>query len=205
LSLGPRIIFSSSTELSPSSYPHWREIAEGAGSYLVSNEVMMMLDMWLAVGSGERPPGRRNLMPDAISKVLADTWLMDYLPETRRLRYRLVGENIGARYDFPLVGKCLDDILAPEARDRVLSYFRACVEKPAVALVLGRLYHEWERPGYGERLLLPLLTPEGQPEGLVGITVCKMTFESRPEAEDRAKRVVVVLPLDGTPTSEETN
>src|SRR3546814_5918945 len=96
---------------------------------------------------------------------------MDYSAETRDLRYRLVGENIRSRYDFPLVGKHIGEILAPEARDRVLGYFRACVEKPAVSMVLGRLYHEWDRQGYGERLLLPLMTPEGAPQGLLGITV----------------------------------
>lgn len=165
----------------------------------------MMLDMWLAVGSGERPPARRDLMPETIPSVLADIWLMDYEAEGRRLRYRLVGENILARYDFPLVGKYIDEILAPEARDRVVGYFRACVQKPAVSIVLGRLYHEWDRPGYGERLLLPLLDRDGTPEGLIGITVCKQTFGNRPEAEDRAKRVTVILPLDGSPATEETN
>jgi hypothetical protein len=85
----------------------------------------------------------------------------------------------------------------------VLPYFQACVEKPAVSIVLGRLYHEWDRPGYGERLLLPLLTPEGRPEGLVGITVCKLTFDSRSEAEEVAKRVILMLPLDGSPVIEE--
>src|SRR3546814_13213442 len=71
-------------------------------------------------------------------------------------------------------------------------------------MVLGRLYHEWDRPGYGERLLLPLMTPEGEPQGLLGITVCKLTFDSRLEAEQRARRVTVILPLDGSPASEET-
>src|SRR3546814_14762082 len=69
-----------------------------------------------------------------ISSWLADTWLMDYEPETRRLRYRLVGENIRARFGIPLVGKHLDDFLGPEARDVVVPYFRACVEKPAVKI-----------------------------------------------------------------------
>ena len=203
--VGACAIFSSSAELSAHSYPNWRDIAESASSYLVSNEAIMLLDMWLAVGSSDRPPSRANLMPESIPSVLADTWLMDYEPEGKRLRYRLAGENIRARYDFPLVGKCLDEILAAEARERVLAYFRACVERPAVSIVLGRLYHEWEQPGYGERLLLPLLKEDGAPEGLIGITVCKLTFESRPEAEARAKRVTVILPLDGSPTSEDTN
>jgi len=162
----------------------------------------MVLDMWLAVGSDGRPPSRRDLKPEAIAGVLADTWLMDYEAESGRLYYRLVGESIAARYDFPLVGRHVAEILAPEARDRVVGYFQACVEKPAVSMVLGRLYHEWDRPGYGERLLLPLISPDGKPEGLIGITICKLTFASRPEAEDRARRLTVLLPLDGSPASE---
>lgn len=134
--------------------------------------------------------------------LLADLWLMDYEAETARLRYRLVGENIRARYGVTLTGRYLDDFLQPEARERVLRYFLACVQKPAVSIVAGRLYHEWDRPGYGERLLLPLIDPSGSPEGLIGITLCKQVFESRPEAEERAKRVTIVLPLDGSPVSE---
>lgn len=127
---------------------------------------------------------------------------MDYEAENARLRYRLVGENIRMRYDFPLVGRYIDDILAPEARERVMRYFLACPQKPAVSIVAGRLYHEWDRPGYGERLLLPLLDGFGVAEGLIGITICKKTFESRSEAEQRAKRVTSILPLDGAPVAE---
>jgi len=163
----------------------------------------MLLDMWLAVGGPERPPSRGDLKPELIAPVLADTWLMDYEPEGERLRYRLVGENVRARYGFPLVGKYLDDTLLPQARDKVRPYFLACVQKPAVSMLLGRLYHQWDRPGYGERLLLPLMSRDGAPEGLIGITLCKQTFESRREAEERAKRVIVILPLDGASASEE--
>jgi hypothetical protein len=163
---------------------------------------MMVLDMWLAVGSDSRPPARRDLMPESIAGALTDTWLMDYEAQSRSLRYRLVGENIRAHYGAQLVGRSIDEILAPEARDSVMSYFHACVEKPAVSLLLGRLYHERERPGYGERLLLPLLNPDGSPEGLLGVTLCKLTLDSQAEAEERAKRVMVILPLDGSPAIE---
>ncbi|HMA15214.1 MAG TPA: PAS domain-containing protein, partial [Kiloniellaceae bacterium] len=199
---GGALIHPSSQDLPPPDLSRWRDVAEGAGSYLVSNEAMMALDMWLAVGRDRQPPSRRDLRPEAIAAVLADTWLMDYAAESRRLTYRSVGENVAARYDIPLVGKPLDETIAPGGRDRVMGYFLACVETPAVGMVLGRLYHATDRPGYGERLLLPLLTPDGKPEGLLGITLCKATFASRPEAEDRARRLTVILPLDGSPPSE---
>jgi len=162
----------------------------------------MLLNAWLAAGSDARPPSRRDLAPDSMQRILSDIWLMDYVQEEARLRYRLVGENIRARYEFPLTGTYLDETLAEEARETVLSYFRACVEKPAICLVVGRLYHEWKRPSYGERLLLPLLDEGGTPEGLIGITICKQTFPSRPIAEERAKRITCILPLDGSPPIE---
>lgn len=163
---------------------------------------MMLLDMWLAVGGDRQPPSRRDLRLETVAGVLDDCWQMDYDAGSRRLIYRSVGDNIAARYGVPLVGKTLDESVAPGGRDRVLGYFLACVETPAVGMVLGRLYHASDRPGYGERLLLPLLTPDGRPEGLLGITLCKATFASRPEAEDRARRVTVILPLDGSPAAE---
>lgn len=162
----------------------------------------MLLNAWLAAGNDSRPPARNELRPEAMPRVLADVWLMDYVPEQARLRYRLVGENIRARYDSPLSGRFLDETLAPEARDTVLSYFLACVERPAISLVVGRLYHEWQRPSYGERLLLPLLDDDGRAQGLAGITICKQTFPSRVVAEERARRITCILPLDGSPPIE---
>ncbi len=199
------IIFSKSADERSVYYPRWRQVARAASSYLVTKEANKLLEIWLDLGDEARLPGRRDIRPESMPGLLSDIWLMDYEGETARLRYRLVGENIRARYDFPLVGKYLDETLAPEAKERVLRYFLACVEKPAVSIVAGRLYHEWDRPGYGERLLLPLLDPAGNPEGLIGITLCKQVFESRPEAEERAKRVTSILPLDGSPISEESS
>ncbi len=135
-------------------------------------------------------------------EILADIWLMDYLPDVARLRYRLAGENIRARYGRTLVDRYLEDFLPPNGRERVVPYYLACVQKPAVCMVIGRLYVERARPGYGERLLLPLLDAAGTAEGLLGITICKQDFDSQEEAEARAKRLTVVLPLDGSPASE---
>jgi hypothetical protein len=184
----------------------WRAAAELARSYLARREALKLLDVWLAAAGDEaRPPARRELRPDAMPGLLADIWLMDYEAEARRLLYRLAGENIRARYDFPLAGNYLDEILSPSAREFVLGYFLACVEKPAICVAVGRLYHEWEKPGYGERLLLPLLDQDGRAEGLVGITICKQAFASRPHAEERARRITCIIPLDGSAPSEESS
>jgi len=183
---------------SATSYTAWREAAERARSYLVSREALLLLDVWLSAAGGRRPPARRDLRPEELGTILGDIWLMDHDRKQQRLRYRLAGENIRGRYDFALVGKYLDEILSPAAQEYVHSYFMPCVEKPAICIAVGRLYHEWEKPGYGDRLLLPLLDGDGRAEGLIGITICKQIFTSRFEAEDRARRITCVLPLDGS-------
>ena len=183
-------------------FPKWRDVAEVARHYLANRESLEALDVWLNAAGANRPPARRDLKPEAMVRLLPDIWLMDYEAETGRLRYRLAGENIRTRYDFFLVGKYLDEILSPAAQDYVLRYFMACVEKPAICLAIGRLYHEWEKPGYGERVLLPLVDSDGKVEGLLGITICKETFANREDAERRAKRITCILPLDGSESSE---
>jgi len=165
----------------------------------------MLMEAWISASNDGLLPARRDLKPETLGAALPDLWLMDYEAGDGRLRYRLEGENIRARYDHSLVGKYLDDTLDPEARERVLRYFLACVQKPAISIVAGRLYHEWDKPGYGERLLLPFVNSDGLPEGLIGITICKQTFENRPIAEERAKRTTWILPLDGSEASEEAS
>lgn len=187
-----------------SSFPQWRQVAETAKNLLVSPEAIRLLDIWASLGDENQPPQRDALRPEAFPELLADIWLMDYLPEAGQLRYRLEGENIRARYDKSLVGRTLNETVAPDALERVSRYFLACVQSPAICLVIGRLYHEWRHPGYGERVLLPLMTPDGQPEGLIGITICKETFDSRALAEERAKRITYIIPIDGSEASEET-
>lgn len=170
---------------------------------MASPEAIQLLDIWESLGKGSIPPGRDALRPERFPALLPDVWLMDYLPETRELRYRLEGASIRARYDESLIGKTLKDVVAPDALEKVERYFLACVERPAICMAVGRLYHEWHQPGYGERVLLPLFAEDETADGLIGITICKETFSSRALAEERAKRLTCILPLDGAEPLEE--
>ncbi len=181
----------------------WRQVVDKAKGLLVSPEAIQLLEIWESLGKGSVPPGRDALRPERFPALLPDIWLMDYLSESRELRYRLEGAHIRARYDESLIGKTLKDIVQPDALEKVERYFLACVERPAICMVVGRLYHEWRQPGYGERVLLPLFSADGTAEGLIGITICKETFSGRALAEERAKRLTCILPLDGAEPDEE--
>ncbi len=122
---------------------------------------------------------------------------MDFESRERRLYYREVGEDAASRYTESLIGKYLHEIVEPEAYPRVAPYFLACVELPAISIVSGRLFHEWPRPWFGERLLLPLFDENGQPEGLVGVVNCRKTSLDKADAERTTERRVRIIPLEG--------
>lgn len=188
----------------PGGHAAWRTVAAAARQTLDRERVRMLLDYWLSIGTDGRPPGRANLDPAGMVPLLSHIWLMDYEAGPRRLRYRLVGEEIRSRYGVPLVGRYLDEVVDPDGYPKVARYFLDCAGLPAIAVLSGRLYSERMKPGYGERLLLPLFSADGAPEGLIGTTICDEPVDSETEAALGVGRRITIFPLDGSaPTTEE--
>ncbi len=188
----------------PGGHAAWRTVAAAARQAIDRDSVQMLLDYWLSVGSDARPPGRSDLDPAGMVPLLSHIWLMDYEPGPRRLRYRLVGEEIRSRYGVPLVGRYLDEVVEPGGYPTVARYFLDCPGLPAIAVLAGRLYSERMKPGYGERLLLPLFSADGAPEGLIGTTICDEPVDSETEAALGVGRRITIFPLDGSdPITEE--
>ncbi len=181
----------------------WRGAAETAERRLEYRETRRLLDYWRSLGDATRPPRRADLEPERMAGFLAHIWLMDYVPDSGRLRYRLIGDQVRQRYDKAVVGKYLDEVVEAEAYPQVARYFLACPEVPAISMLMGRLYQEWPRPGFGERLLLPLFSDNGAAEALIGITICKKTYSDREAATRDTARVMRILPLNGADPIEE--
>ncbi len=194
---------SSNSERGSRNIDSWREAANAANQWLAYDESRLLLDYWQSLGHATQPPRREDLEPEKMARVLSHIWLMDFVPDESRLRYRLIGDQVRQRYEKAVVGKYLDEVVEPEAYPRVARYFLACPELPAITMLSGRLYHEWPRPGFGERLLLPLFSDQGAAEAVIGITVCKKTYNDRETAEKEASRTVRILPLDGSDPIEE--
>ncbi len=181
----------------------WRVAANEAARCLEYPETRRLLDYWRDLGDAAWPPRRADLEPERMARVLTHIWLMDYLPDGGRLRYRLIGDQVRQRYEKAVVGKYLDEVVEPEAYPRVARYFLACPQMPAITMRTGRLYQEWPRPEFGERLLLPLFSDDGAAEAVIGITICKKTYGDREAAEQETGRVMRILPLDGGDAIEE--
>jgi hypothetical protein len=133
----------------------------------------------------------------AMGASLALVWLMDYDPQTRRFRYRLAGDSVRENYDIPLVGRYMDETIPSEDYAPIGAYFERCVLERCIVVFSGRLYQERDRPGRGERVILPLFQEDGRPVGILGATFIEHIFGSRDEAFHQVDRLMAFIPLDG--------
>ena len=176
---------------------NWRDAADRARALIHTPQCHCVLDHWLAVGQADLPPSRRNLDPLEMRSALEHIFLIE-LEEGGDMRYRLAGERIQARHPGGIMGKTLADITDGEMRDKILRYCRQCMFEPAIIVVTGMIYHEWDRPGYGERLLLPLLDRITGTRGILGITVQEYEINADTVQQTRnGTRSRTIIPLDG--------
>lgn len=182
-------------------YAMFREAADAIKSHLLFDEPKSLLDHWLSLWPDppNALPERTDLDPISIIRALPHVFVIDKLPDSGRLHYRLAGEGINSRYESGIIGKHLDEITPPEIQDRVNAYFNACIDLPAVVLLSGILFAERDNPAYGERLLLPIRDESTGHFGLIGITIQSHVFPDAESAYESSKRVLRIASLsDGT-------
>lgn len=115
-------------------------------------------------------PARSDIDAIRIPHVLSVVFICDYERDTARLRYRLVGEDVGEMYRVPLRGRYQDEFTAPDEREGHLARIREFMEFPAVNYSVGEVYAFNQRQGAGERLLLPLASDGQTADAVIGAT-----------------------------------
>lgn len=154
-------------------------------------ETKVLLDYWhtLVDQMSMEPPDRGQIDPLSFLSALPYVYIACKSEDNGRICYELSGEEINRYYGHSLKGRCLDEITPDTALDRVSSYFSHCMESPAITLITGVLFAERENPGYGERLLLPLVDNRSGFRALIGLTRQEYQFKDKDEAFQASKRV----------------
>lgn len=84
-------------------------------------------DYWRRKVAGLRLPGRADIDPGEIPRLLPDIMLVDVLPGGR-YRYRLIGTANAAAHGINATGRYLDEVLpGPEYRAHVIGLYDECV------------------------------------------------------------------------------
>jgi len=168
-------------------------VAEARG-LLESPAAHALLSHWAELAATGYPT-RKDLNPLGFVAALPNVWLRSYEPRTRRFLCDLAGDAVRESHDQPLVGSYLEDILKPAEIPLVRAAFERTLLRANILISVGRLFREIRRPGLGERLVLPLYTPDGAPAGLVG---CAVRLDERPELQTIdgiSDRLLTYIPL----------
>lgn len=149
---------------------------------------------WLRIGGETFSARRCDIDPlDLTPMVLPRVWLVDYEAAAEEFRFRLAGEAINSAFGQPVRGACLGDLFPSRLGDPVRARFRRVIEEPCVCYCAGMVYVENERPGWGERLILPLADDKGRIRHLLGATDTDIDWQHDREDEgaDPTARAVV--------------
>ncbi len=115
-----------------------------------------LVEYWLAKREGRLMPSLADIDPVEIPWALSRVWILDYLPDVRRFRYRLAGEEINAVTGQNLRGLYLDETLPVNRCQTILGKFEEVVDNRSVVHDSGRVYLRDERLATGERIVFPL-------------------------------------------------
>lgn len=140
-----------------------------------------LLQHWLERRGAKLMPARTAIDPAQLGSLLPNIWMCDYLPQDRRFRMRLAGEDVNQVYGRN-IGHCdFEEIISPDRLDHVLYLYRRVIEEPAILHNTGHIYLASGRSVVGERLVLPLTDETGAVMHAIGASI----MDRSPPGENR--------------------
>ncbi len=145
---------------------------------------------WSETRGAADMPRKDALEPLAIPDLLPFLWINEHDAANGCFVYRLVGEEIRARYETPLKDRRLAEIFDPTTATRIQETMSRVVTAPCAYHHLGAIYEARDRVGFGERLLLPLGSGAGPGTHVLGISIyevgsCAPAKQPKADGEDR--------------------
>jgi hypothetical protein len=135
------------------------------------DKLRRLLAYWLDLRGDKLVPRRAQLDPIAIPWALSHIWLLQLDLTVDRFRYRLAGESVQGIYEQNISGKTIFDLMDEDNAGIVDAKFHQICHEPCICHDIGPVYTKTDRPGLGERVILPLATDEGQNEFILGCTI----------------------------------
>lgn len=138
--------------------------------FLRSPEIRDFAAYYLSIRGERRMPGRRDIDPTAIPRLLANLWLWAFDPASGRFTLRLAGETVARRFPSARRGTALEAFIPPAVLDMIRARYTRVVVTPAGVHAIGDTIVEGGSAVFSERLLLPLGDDGNAADGLIGIT-----------------------------------
>lgn len=135
----------------------------------VSGAVRDFHAYWLATRGTRRMPSFGDIDSVDIPWALSRIFVIDALPDGD-FRYRLAGEEIARRYNQPMKGARIGDIMEAESAHRITGWWRLIVDQRIASFVMTDHPSRTGVPVKGIRLTLPLSEDGDTVSHLLGFT-----------------------------------
>jgi hypothetical protein len=126
---------------------------------------------WDEARQSRSMPSWPNINPAKIAAHLSIVWSFRYDADTGEFTGRLVGEHIARHIGKDFRNLRLDEAYPPDAFVWAAPLFKRVVTEPALYAHLGIAFTQLDRPGAGERIVLPLSSDGITADGVLGATV----------------------------------
>jgi hypothetical protein len=145
--------------------------AAGQGSddlAIWSDRLQMLFDYWASKRGTAEAPGRRDLDPLDIPRLLPIVVLVDVEHDPLRFCYRLAGTELIQKAGAEITGKTFDQIHRGPQRDAVFADYQAAAVTCEPVVALHEYVNEFGSYWRYERLFLPLIDSSGVVNMLFG-------------------------------------
>jgi len=172
-----------------------RSLELDAFAHVKDERLRRLLRHWLECRGDGLAPRRSAIDPTAIGPMLASVWMCDYLPDERRFRMRLAGEEINRLYGRNVTQCTFEEIITPALLPDLVRRYRRVVEEPAILHCGGGIYLASSRSEVGERLVLPLADDADEIRHVIGASVYRTDLKAGEGPIQRESMVETYTPL----------
>lgn len=137
---------------------------------ITSADLRQVAAHWDSARAGRTVPAWKDIRPAAIVRQLPIVWSYTYDAATDTFTGRLAGDVINQIFGRDLRGVSLSDLQPQVDAEYLGARFRRVVTEVALYRSDGAVFHQAERHGFGERIIMPLSEDGVTMNGIFGAT-----------------------------------
>jgi hypothetical protein len=149
---------------------------------IVSHDLRRVALHWNEARGNRRMPAWRDLRPAAIAPQLPLVWSYRYDAARDDFVGRLAGDVIARIFGQGFRGVRMSALQPKIDVSFLMTRSRRVIGGPALLRTDGDVFHQPDRHGYGERIIMPLSDGGGRADGIFGATCYQTSYQPRGEA-----------------------
>lgn len=146
---------------------------------IVSPDLKRVAMHWDEARGARLLPAWRDIRPAAIAPQLPLVWAYRYDPATDDFIGRLAGDVVVQIFGQNFKGVRMSQLQPKIDVSFLLDRCRRVIGRPALFRSNGDIFHQPDRHGYGERIIMPLSDGGGVADGIFGATQYQTSYQLR--------------------------